>query len=257
MPVSIDIAVMCSMYQKRLCWMLSSILQQKGDIPKIVFSVAYPVNEGGITTEAVCSLFRSKGLEIREQRYPSPKDVNRRGIVRNRQIADTDCEWILFADCDMVYDDTFFSDLGSQLEGRLGKMSDRCMTAGRRSLDIPHCINFFNNVDKREYPCVVEDVAKEVSTWPVWQVAMPLPGAGYFQLVHVDHLRRNLGGLYVREDDCADWSWEKRWSRMRSDRQFRIRMGGLEKLVPVNTRPQWHLNHERDKDVGKHITIQR
>ena len=254
---SINIAVMCSMYQKRLCWMLSSILQQKGNLPRLVFSVAYPINEGDITTEAVCALFKNHGLDIREQKYPLPKDVNMRGLTRNRQLAETDCEWILWADADHVYSEYFFDDLGRQLEGPLAGMKDKCMTASRHSLDIAHCCNYFNNVDKRQYPCVVDAVAAEVSKWPVWQVSNPIPGAGYFQLANVAHVRNNLDGLFVPEDGCADWPWDSRWSKMKSDRQFRIRMGGLPALVAVETKPQWHINHERDKDVGRHLTIQR
>lgn len=257
MTTSINIAVMCSNYQKRLCWMLSSILQQKGKIPRLVFSVAYPSNEGTLTTESVCSTFMKKGLDIREQKYPMPKDVNKRGLTRNRQLAECDCEWILYSDCDMAYDPYFFEDLGNQLEGKLGKMTNKCMSSSRLSLDIPHCVNYFNTVDKRDYPCVVNNVADEVSKWPVWQISQPWPGAGYFQLANVKHIRDNLGGLYVRPEDCADWSWEDRWSKMKSDRQFRIRMGGLDNIIPVTTKPQYHLNHERDKDVGKHITSQR
>ena len=190
--------------------MMSSVLQQRGDVPRLVFSVAYSSNEGTLTTESVCSLFMKKGLDVREQKYPLPQDVNKRGLTRNRQIAETDCEWLLFADCDMVYDPYFFEDLGKKLNGRFGKMKSKCMTSSRRSLDIPHCVNYFNKIDKRDYPCVVDNVAEEVSKWPVWQISMPIPGAGYFQLVNVEYVRKHLGGLYVRPEDCADWSWEER-----------------------------------------------
>lgn len=66
MSTSIEIAVLCSLYQRRMDWMMSSVLQQKGNVPRLSFSIAYPQNEGNPKTEDVVALFREKGMGIRE-----------------------------------------------------------------------------------------------------------------------------------------------------------------------------------------------
>ena len=75
----IEIAVSCSWYQKRLSWMLSSVLNQKGDVPKIVFNVAYPKDNGDPTTGQVCKFFREKGLNIKETVYNDFSIIQFRG----------------------------------------------------------------------------------------------------------------------------------------------------------------------------------
>jgi hypothetical protein len=251
MNTSIEIAVTCTWFQRRLSFMLSSILQQVGDVPKLVLSVAYPVGNGNPTTEDVCSFFRKKGLNIREIPYEGMEVIQYRGLVRNEQLKQADCEWILYADCDMSYSPGFFSDLGRQLEGTL-KDEKMVISASRISLDKDYCKKFFNIDDKREYPCIV-DKAGELENWPVFQISKNC-GAGYFQLVNRKNLIDNLGGLYVNPSECRDWSWSNRGQKANSDKQFRSRVGGLKKIT---TMPQYHLNHERDNEAGVHLTNQR
>jgi hypothetical protein len=251
MSTSIEIAVLCSLYQRRMNWMLSSIAQQKGNVPRLSFSVAYPVNEGSPKTEDVISLFRSAGVSIREQVYPGVTPLWERGIVRNRQLSETDCEWILFADCDMVYHESFFEDLGKQLEGDL-KEEKRCITASRISLDKTFSREHFNSHDTLAYPCMVENVGNIVSSWPVYQISRNV-GAGYFQLANVENIRKNHGGVYVPPEHCHDTA-AGRFSMYRSDRQFRRMVGGIRRVA---TKPQYHLNHERDYEAGTYLTNQR
>jgi hypothetical protein len=251
MSTSIEIAVLCSLYQRRMDWMMSSLVQQKGNIPRLSFSVAYPLDEGNPKTEDVISLFRKEGLSIREQAYPGVTPLWERGLVRNRQLAETDCEWILWADCDLVYDEYFFEDLGKQLEGSL-KGETRCITASRISLDKEFSKKHFNVKDTLQYPCNVPDVGKVVSSWPVYQISRNM-GAGYFQLANVDFLRKHNGGFYVNPEHCHDTA-VGRFSMYRSDRQFRRAVNGVCKIT---TKPQYHLNHERDYEVGTYLTNQR
>ena len=255
MDTSIEIAVSCTWFQRRLNWMLSSILQQRGDVPEIIFSVAYPENNGDPTTEELCSFFREKGLSIRE--IVLPMDVIQyRGFARNEQLKQCTCDFVLFADTDMVYSPNFFADLGAQLEGPL-KDETRCISARRVSLDKQHCKDYFNSSDPwiDKYPCVIPDPSDIVKDWPVFQISANV-GAGYFQLANVANVRENHGGLYVPKDSNPDWGWldGKKTQKANSDRVFRRMLGGIRR---IKTKPQYHLNHERDNEEGCHLTLQR
>ena len=166
-------------------------------------------------------------------------------------MAETDCEWILFADADHVYSEDFFEDLGRQLEGPL-KDEGRCMSASRVSLDKTFSKQYFNVTDTFQYPCIVPEVGKLVSSWPVYQISRNM-GAGYFQLANVAELRSAHGGVYVKPDEARDTA-HGRFSMYKSDRQFRRMVGGIRKIT---TKPQYHLNHERDYEVGTYLTNQR
>lgn len=109
----------------------------------------------------------------------------------------------------------------------------RCLAADRVSLDIEFCVKFF-----REHPVltpeVIPDVASKVAAWPIYRVSGKMRGAGYFQLARVAAVREK-GGLYCPEPTDH---WCKTWS----DGRFRRILGGI---VPLNTLPQYHLNHSR------------
>lgn len=250
--MNIEISVSCSFFQRRTCWMVSSLLQQVGDVPHITFNVAYPVNNGNPTTEQVCAFFKGKGLDIKETVYPNERAIQFRGLVRNRQLAESTADWELFSDSDMVYSPTFFATLKARLEGDL-KDETRCISTSRISLGKDYCKDFFNLYDKTVYPAEIPEVSAIVSTWPVFQISRNC-GAGYFQLVNVAAVRRLHGGLYVDPKDCADKAEFDDIHKTRSDSQFRSRVGGLKR---IELPPQFHLNHERDNEVGHHLTIQR
>jgi len=249
--ISIEIAVTCTWFQHRLCWMMSSVLQQIGETPDITFSVAYPKNNGNPTTEKVCDFFESKGLRIRRIPYDGMDTIQYRGLVRNEQIKQSDCDWILFSDSDMTYSPLFFEDLGKRLAGDL-KDEVKIISASRISLDKDYCKRFFNIEDNRAYPRVIEQAGK-LETWPIFQISKNC-GAGYFQLVNKKHIIENLGGLYVIPSQCKDRAWSGKGQKAISDLQFRKRVGGIKR---IKTLPQYHLNHERDNEVGVHLTNQR
>ena len=251
MGTSIDIAVSCTFFQHRLCWMASSLLQQCGDVPDIVLSVAYPRHNGVPSTETVCDFFENQGLKIRRFPYEGMSKIQFRGLVRNDQLQASDCEWMIFADADMTYDPLFFEHLSRQLQGDL-KNETRVISARRISLDKDFCKNYFNTQDHHQYPCIVER-SGELKSWPIFQISKSC-GAGYFQLVNRQHIMQNCGGLYVDPLNCKDWSWKTKGQKANSDRQFRHRVGGVKH---IHTMPQYHLNHERDNEAGVHLEHQR
>jgi len=230
--MELEICIHCHSYQHRLCWMLSSILQQEGDCPEILVSVSYTPENGNPKTKEVIDFFKEKGLNILEVEL-TPEEAPNRAIPRNIRAGATEADWILFADSDMVYDPMFFDDLKKQLESDDYKDETKVMGADRHSLDIPFCIKFFEE-DKREYPCVIENVAQIPKDWPKKWVRGRNIAAGYFQLARVEAIKEK-GGIYSgRKRDL--------WRRTKSDRQFRVHMGGRR---PMKVLPQYHLNHDR------------
>lgn len=252
MSTSIEIAVSCTCFQHRLCWMMSSVLNQSGDVPQLTFSVAYPVNNGNPTTEKVCAFFKDRGLNIKEQVYENERAMQFRGLVRNRQLSESKAEWILMSDSDMVYSPEFFSVLGKKLEGEL-KNETRCISASRISLDKAHCIKFFKELDTTKYPEIIINPAFIVEKWPVFQISKNC-GAGYFQLANVNSIRKLHGGLYVDPKNCKDKAEFDDIHKTNSDVQFRRRVGGVKRITLP---PQYHLNHIRDNEIGFHTNEQR
>lgn len=225
------------MYQRRLCWMLSSILQQKGDIPNIIINISHTEDDGNPTTSEVCDFFRKKGLNINEV-LVYKEDVSNRSLARTRQLEETTSDFILFVDSDMVYATDFFEDLGKQLETNLAN-EPKCMGADRVSLDIPFCTEYFNDdKDKNQYPMVIENVADIVDKWKIYYVKGKNKAAGYFQLANVKLLKeRNISYGLAKKDGLR---------RYRADRYFRVNLGGI---CPIETKKQYHLNHSRDNEV--------
>jgi hypothetical protein len=212
--------------------MLSSILQQKGDKPDISVSISYLPKTGNPTTDEVIAFFRDRGLNIIDVPLEPGQEGNR-AIPRNIRAAKTEADWILFADSDIVYDSYFFDDVKKQLESEKYIDEGKVIGADRYSLDIPFCIKFFEE-DLRKYPCEVFEVDKIVSSWPIKWVHGKDIAAGNFQLANVAAIKAK-GGIYSgRKRDV--------WRNTKSDRQFRVHMGGR---VPMKTKPMYHLNHSR------------
>jgi hypothetical protein len=232
---NIEICIHTYMYQRRLCWMLSSILQQTGDVPNILINISHTENDGNPTTAEVCSFFRDKGLNIKETIVPK-ENIGNRSLARTKQLEETQSDFILFADSDMVYATDFFGDLGKQLETNLAN-EPKCMGADRVSLDIPFCVEYFNK-DESKYPMAIENVADIVDKWKIYYVRGRHKAAGYFQLANVKLLKdRNVSYGMAKKDGLR---------RYGADRYFRVNMGGI---CPIETKKQYHLNHSRNNDV--------
>ena len=234
----IEINIHIYLYQHRMCWMLSSILQQIGDKPNIVVSISYLPNNGNPTTESCIKFFREKGLNIIDIPLEANQAENR-AIARNIRAKETQADWIIFADGDMVYEKGFFADLKTKLLQEPFVSCDKVIGADRHSLNIEYCTNYFNE-DKREYPCVIENVANLVSVWPIWRIGGKDIAAGYFQLANVKAVK-DKGGKY-------SWKSVDHGRCTKSDRMFRIHMGGR---VPIDLLKQYHLNHDRSNGIQR------
>ena len=233
--LNILIALNCYNYQHRLCWMLSSLVQQKGNVPNLIIDISYTPNNGDPITEDVIKFFREKGLNIKET-IVEPDEVKNRSKVRNTQIkkADPDeIDWVIFADCDMVYDPFFFDDLQKQLKGKYAKET-KCIGGDRTSLKIEFCSEYFLN-DTREYPCEIPNVTDILKEWPVYYIRGKRVAAGYFQLANMESIMKHGGNFSNKERDSL--------RRYKGDRSFRCQMGGRRGM---DVKPQYHLNHTRE-----------
>jgi glycosyltransferase involved in cell wall biosynthesis len=230
--LTIEICIHCYMYQRRLTWMLSSILQQEGDVPNIIINISHTNNDGNPTTEEVCRFFREKGLNIKET-LVTKEQISNRAIARNKQATETTADWILFADSDMVYDSLFFDNLQKQLKTNL-KDVKMVMGADRHSLDDKFCIQYFEE-DQTIYPTEIKNVAEIVKTMKVKWVRGSVTAAGNFQLVSVKVIKEKCGGLVTGRP-------KDHWRATIADRALRVRVGGR---IGIKTLPMYHLNHDR------------
>jgi len=230
--MKLEIAIHTHNYEKRLCWMLSSILQQEGNVPDITVSIAYLPGTDKPACEDVIAFFRDKGLDIIEV-IMKENEIHNRSISRNIRAGETEADWILFADSDMVYDSHFFEDIQKKLDTDERRNETKVFGANRHSLDIPFCIKYFDE-DEREYPCEIPNVASICSEWPVMWVKGAGIAPGNFQLARVQAIK-DKGGIY-----CG--TKRDLWRRTKSDRGFRVHMGGR---IPMETLHQYHLNHDR------------
>jgi hypothetical protein len=230
--LTIEICIHCFRYQRRLTWMLSSILQQKGDVPNIIVNISHTDNDGTPTTEEVCNFFRSKGLNIKETKV-TEKEVSNRAFARNIQSTETTADWILFADSDMVYSEDFFDDLQKKLKTIL-KDVQLVMGADRYSLNDQFCIDYFEK-DKTVYPCIIENAGKIASEFPVKRKCGSGIAPGNFQLISGKVLKGKCKGKIT--DRPGD-----HWRKTKGDRALRVRAGGR---IGIETKGQYHLNHDR------------
>lgn len=231
--MKIEINIHCHNYQHRMCWMLSSIMQQTGDIPDLVTSISYLPNHGSPTTEACIEYFKKQGMKIIDLPVNQGEESNR-AIARNLRAKNSKADWLLYADADMVYSKGFFDALKKNLETEKWKNEKKVIGADRHSLDIQYCVDYFHN-DTRTYPCIIPDVADEVSKWPVWYVKGKRIAPGYFQLASLQAIKEK-GGIYspINID---------KWRNCKTDRVFRSHMGGK---TGMDLPPQYHLNHDRE-----------
>lgn len=255
----ITIAIQCHNFQHRLCWMISSLFDQTSTAPPITLDIAFHKGNGNPTTLRVIEYF-SKLVDItgktdrlkfilREFTEKESHTFNHRGLLRNIQLTECRDPWLLFSDSDMVYHPEFFGNLAKELT-TTHKFASYMLTCGRMSGERE---KFEKEVDSLTYPVRVEkgyDTLKPFATRPMRNV-----GAGFFQLINMKYASH--GGFYVLPDQCRDWNMQKKGSNPKSDMQFRKRIGKKVALPSWFSENQYHVNHRRDPEEKKHITLQR
>lgn len=229
--------------------MLSSLLEQDAAECLMVDVACMPGN-GRPSTEQVAEIFQATGLSVRLRMYEDYDHFQRRGLVRNDQLADCPTDWIWFADSDHVYHRQF---VGRLLDELSTHQHGRLITAGRISLpqeDVGRLVDASLVQGLKPIPSPFEQTRRLQP-----HRRMSAVGAGHTQIVHA---RQGLHrGVYVPAEACRDNRWSETYQKARSDVQFRRRCGGRVKLPDWFTFNQLHLNHPRDNEAGKHLEIQR
>jgi hypothetical protein len=252
----ITIAAQCHNFQRRFGWMLSSLVEQTK--PGLVLvDVAHMPNNGQPSTESLVKFFSDK-LNVKSSLWEDFDRFQFRGLVRNRQLQECETEWLLFADCDMVYHQEYFERLTEELE-RNHKQATYMLSSGRVSNPKEQANEMVNEVSEKTdfIQMAVKHAFEMADRLP--KIPRGNVGAGFCQLINKNHAPH--GGYYVKPTENRDWSWKRRGSNPKSDMQFRRRLsaaGG-----PRQALPAWfsdnaiHLNHDRDPEAGKHLEHQR
>lgn len=234
-------------FERRLCWLLSSMLEQTRD--DCVVNVAHMRNVGEPTCEEAVELFSGRGLDVRSTPYDDFERFQQRGYTRNDQLKACGTPWIWFADCDHVYHPMYVECLVAELEhhadeGRLLTAGRYSTTPGQDPFPFPHAEAVYHQ----------EAFKRAGGVRPRFRRGSC--GAGHTQIVKVANLKRKR---YVREGKSRDHKWSERGTKAKSDIQFRRSVGGRVRLPRWFSRNQIHLNHRRDsKDGdGSHLTEQR
>jgi len=245
----IDYCVFCHNFQRRLCWVLSNICQQKGDVPDIRVQISSLKNNGSPSTEEVVEEFSKRGLDILHRVYPDEESFARRGIVRNNNIKDSMKDWIFFADSDSLYEETFFETMKRQLCDEF--KGSKCIASFNRHFTV---IETTNEIMDKMTDVYIEDAFQKASNIETTGYTGRRIASGSMQLAHYDGIMAMNNGLYVNPKRCKDKHLFKRGQKARSDVQFRHAMGGTRKM---KFGKQIHLNHYRDKHLGYHSEDQR
>lgn len=178
-----------------------------------------------------------------------------RGLVRNKQLAECRTEWLLFADCDMVYHPRYFALLARELSAHHAGAT-YMLSAGRMSTDRVRTERMIKAL-VTDHPSDIKRAFLRAKRLP--SVQRRNVGAGFSQLINVKHAPH--GGIYVDPTHNRDYRWSTSFHASKSDIQFRRRIcefGG-----PRRPLPDWfgrnliHLNHDRDNEVKRHLEIQR
>lgn len=242
-------AIQCHNFERRLCWQLSSIMQQRCSIPRIRVAVA--TTEDGYTLDVVRS-FRARGMDIFPMLYFDRNRFARRGYVRNDQVArarEHGSEWIFFADCDNVYHPDFFAQLFSAL-APISPMEPQCIFSTSK---LHTSVAETNALLAKHSEYVIPDAFAQALALPVIHKKNRPVAAGCMQVCGVDAIVKKTGGLYVTGRSRDKHLFRERQGA-RSDIQFRRSFGrGLRVDLP----PQIHLNHVRDKEAGRHLEEKR
>ena len=240
----ITLCIQCHNFQRRLCWMLSSLADQTHKA--FTVDVAFFEEAGSPTTVSVLDMFRDRGLDIVARPYDDFERFERRGLTRNDQLRGCRTPWVWFCDSDHVYHPEYLVKLVPELE-RLADET-RILTAGRMSSPV-EATNRLVDSSVGDEPVYVGDTFKRASAFQAL-VRRRSCGAGHTQIARMDGAH---GGVYVEEQRCRDWSWSTRLQKARSDIQFRSRCGGSTGLPEWFSVNQIHLNHHRDNKFGRHL----
>ena len=246
--MKIEVIVQAHNFERRLCWMLSSILQQQDMDNVVSVQVTICCMEHSEVSKTA-DLFKAKGLNVKKLEWAHLTEFQYRGMTRNKAVKESDADFVIFADADMVYPPLFFRYIQHLMITDEWKDCSNCMYSERGSTYLEQTNAL---VDYYTYPCVIPKAWDKAST--LKYKLMVNKGAGYFQLVNLKQLRLKHGGCYQVNHlpGDSDWFNGKPWKAF-SDVQFRCRLKGKPIPLPM----QLHLQHFRNNVTTTNIAIVR
>lgn len=224
-------------YQRRYWWMLSSILNQNTFCNRIVPNIKVSMD--------VCHAdpFDSWNERIRHEfstkldldiNYHDEDTFKQRSNIRQMNLKNTDADWIIFCDGDLVFEDNFFAHLQMLCE-------EYCKVSAAYGMKrLTTTIGKGNMlVDSMDYGSAIinpHSILSETSC-----SIQGVVGAGFFQMVNVKYCKDNeIDYLSCGEDENV-FDRTKIW-QTRSEIGFRKQLNGV-RYLPA--RGLWHLNHKR------------
>lgn len=250
------IALVCHNFQQRLCWMLSSIVQQSCFPFDIVVDIACRRHNGVPSTESVANRFKQVGLKVRLTYVDDIDIFAKRGLVRNLQIKNAIADernYIWFADADHVYHPETFLQLTQWLNVN-GEDNHACIFSRYKAHTEVKATNrlMFDYSDKDLY--VPSAFLNAISLPTIQHTDKNRLAPGNMQIVSIKDIINLSNGVYVDPDRCRDNHLFEKGQRAYSDIYFRQQIG---KSIPIKLPLQIHLNHARDKEAKKHLEVQR
>lgn len=221
----------------------------------IFIDIAAMANNGSPLTEDVAHAFRKRGLDIRLTLFADADKFARRGLVRNVQLKnayDTPATHIYFADADHVYSPDHFDCLMSALKNKYRKAQCLLFSAKQRHTDIGKTDRIIGRQGKGRL--WIDDAYKVAMTIPTRNKFGKCIAAGCMQVASLAAVRLRAGGIYVDPIKCLDSHLFRNGQYAKSDKQFRQSMGGCRQIFLPE---QVHMDHQRDKESGKHLEYQR
>jgi hypothetical protein len=233
----IELIIMCYYFQRRLSWMLSSILQQVDNPRDIIINLSAVPSNGSPSTEEVIEEFRSRGMIINVM-WVTRDDIAYRGVLRDRQlqVLSSDTEWVYFADTDSVYPTNFFKELDYILSQP--NNFNKCIASPYR---------YNTRVDETNIMLansplyIYSPFTKALDVTIIEPYSNRLVAAGNMQVVKKDIIKEKTGGRYYINDVSHDKHMFNSGMGTRSDMYFRQYFPNLILELPY----QIHLDHNR------------
>jgi len=244
-------------FELRWRWVVSSLLQQR--TPR---RFGFMVDCALLSGERSPYLF-PEALASFLTYHETPRDVfARRGFVRDLQVArarEAGADWIYFGDADHMYPPEYLESIAKLCRSHRRRNESRVLfdwsklTTDRAETDSAVKSMGF----RRPSDWVVSDAYDRACSLPMMTKPPNVHAGGAMQLARMDAIMEKTRGRYIHPRyHGKTWDWDMfTGQRARSDWQFRAAMG--ERRICLDSRPVLHLNHHRDKEVGRHWEKQR
>jgi len=249
-------ALQCHNFQRRMCWMLSSIVQQSCFPFDITIDIACQHGNGDPSTEDVAKSFNDIGLKTNLTLVYDINTFARRGLVRNIQVRNAikgKYSHVYFADADHIYHPEFFAGLLNWIN-RNGNDAHACIFSRAKIHTTTDAADDAMIDSYTEMPYISNAYERALTLPTMYHLDKNQLAPGNMQVVAVDDIVNLSGGLYVDPNENPDRHLFDEYQKARSDMVFRVRIG---KSIPIKLPPQVHLQHARDKETKHHIEDQR